>query len=162
MEEIFQGFDIFAEKSIAQQCCSGCSCDLNSEENEGKCILGHLSMLLDIKLSKCGKFIITCDRDEKIRISHYPNAYNIHNFCLGHTDFVTSIALYEDNCLISGSGDGTLRLWNYLLSCCILIYTYFILFKPISKNNQVATDIKVVDIKPRKSAKICKLLLGSI
>ena len=48
-------------------------------------------MLLDIKLSKCGKFIITCDRDEKIRVSHYPNAYNIHNFCLGHTDFVTCI-----------------------------------------------------------------------
>ena len=71
-------------------------------------------MLLDIKLSKCGKFIITCDRDEKIRISHYPNAYNIHNFCLGHTDFVTSISLYQDNYLISGSGDGTLRLWNYL------------------------------------------------
>ena len=71
-------------------------------------------MLLDIKLSKCGKFIITCDRDEKIRVSHYPNAYNIHNFCLGHTDFVTSMALHQDTYLISGSGDGTLRLWNFL------------------------------------------------
>ena len=66
--------------------------DLNSENDQnGQCLMGHLSMLLDIKLSKCGKFIITCDRDEKIRVSHYPNAYNIHNFCLGHTDFVTCI-----------------------------------------------------------------------
>merc|ERR1712018_476229 len=88
--------------------------DLNSEDHEGQCLLGHLSMLLDIKLSKCGKFIITCDRDEKIRVSHYPNAYNIHNFCLGHTDFVTSIVLHQETFLVSGSGDGTLRLWNYL------------------------------------------------
>ena len=88
--------------------------DLNSEDQDGQCLMGHLSMLLDIKLSKCGKFIITCDRDEKIRVSHYPNAYNIHNFCLGHTDFVTCIALHQDTFLVSGSGDGTLRLWNYL------------------------------------------------
>ena len=62
-------------------------------QNEGKCLLGHLSMLLDVKLSNCGKFVISTDRDEKIRVSHYPNAYNIHNFCLGHTDFVTSLEL---------------------------------------------------------------------
>ena len=84
-------------------------------EEGGKCILGHLSMLLDIKFSPCGKFIITADRDEKIRVSHYPNAYNIHNFCLGHSDFVTSIELLEDsNQLVSGSGDGTLKVWDYL------------------------------------------------
>jgi WD40 repeat protein len=82
----------------------------------GKCILGHLSMLLDIKLSNCGKFIITSDRDEKIRISHFPNAYNIHNFCLGHTDFVTAIEIlpHFGSKLISSSSDGTLRLWDYL------------------------------------------------
>jgi tRNA (guanine-N(7)-)-methyltransferase subunit TRM82 len=69
---------------------------IESEEKEGKCILGHLSMLLDIKLSKCGKSIITCDRDEKIRVSHFPNAYNIHNFCVGHSDFVTCLDMFND------------------------------------------------------------------
>jgi len=88
---------------------------IKSEEKEGKCILGHLSMLLDIKLSKCGKFIITCDRDEKIRVSHFPNSYNIHNFCLGHSDFVTCLDMFHDNNLmISGSGDGTLKVWDFL------------------------------------------------
>jgi len=88
---------------------------IKSEEKEGKCILGHLSMLLDIKLSKCGKFIITCDRDEKIRVSHFPNAYNIHNFCLGHSDFVTCLDMFHDkNLMISGSGDGTLKVWDFL------------------------------------------------
>ncbi len=69
-------------------------------------------MLLDIKVKN--QYIITCDRDEKIRISHYPNAYNIHNFCLGHTDFVTSIEVVDENHLISTSGDGTMKLWHFL------------------------------------------------
>lgn len=85
--------------------------DLN-ESGDGNCILGHLSMLLDIKLSN--KFVLTCDRDEKIRVSHYPNAYNIHNYCLGHTDFITSMELLNDTKLISGSGDGTLKTWEFL------------------------------------------------
>ena len=32
------------------------------------------------------KYVITADRDEKIRISHFPNAYNIKAYCLGHNE----------------------------------------------------------------------------
>ena len=74
-------------------------------------------MLLDLKLSQDGNFIITCDRDEKIRVSHYPNAYNIHNYCLGHTDFVSCLEIpmpFSGEYLISGSGDSTIRIWDYL------------------------------------------------
>ena len=81
------------------------------------CILGHLSMLLDICLSPCGNYVISSDRDEKIRVSKYPNAYNIHCYCLGHTDFVTSIQVvpnFQENILLSASGDGSIRLWKYL------------------------------------------------
>lgn len=84
------------------------------DKEEGQCILGHLSMLLDVTLTSNGKYILTCDRDEKIRISAYPNAYNIHNFCLGHTDFVTCIQVMDENHIVSGSGDGSLKSWNYL------------------------------------------------
>ncbi len=52
-------------------------------------LLGHLSMLLDVLVTDCSRFVVTCDRDEKIRVSRYPNAYNIHTYCLGHTEFVT-------------------------------------------------------------------------
>eukprot|EP00095_Tigriopus_kingsejongensis_P004421 maker-scaffold1224_size54636-snap-gene-0.12 protein:Tk04421 transcript:maker-scaffold1224_size54636-snap-gene-0.12-mRNA-1 annotation:"trna (guanine-n -)-methyltransferase subunit wdr4" len=85
-------------------------------ENEpfGKLVLGHLSMLLDLVISPDGKFILTSDRDEKVRITHYPNSYHIHGFCLGHEEFVSSIAILPDNRLLSSSGDGTLKVWDYL------------------------------------------------
>lgn len=71
-------------------------------------------MLLDVKMSECGQFIITSDRDEKIRVTHYPNSYNIHGFCLGHEEFVSSISLMPNKKLVSASGDGTIKVWNYL------------------------------------------------
>ncbi|KAI0211569.1 tRNA (guanine-N(7)-)-methyltransferase non-catalytic subunit wdr4 [Lamellibrachia satsuma] len=60
------------------------------------------------------RLIVTCDRDEKIRISHYPNTHSIKTFCLGHKDFVSQLHYSSKHDLLaSGSGDGTLRLWNY-------------------------------------------------
>ncbi|KAJ8955950.1 hypothetical protein NQ314_006799 [Rhamnusium bicolor] len=86
---------------------------LNSETDEPNLLLGHLSVILDVVLSECGKYILTCDRDEKIRVSCFPNAYNIVSFCLGHTEFVTNIKLIK-SVLLSASGDGTIRIWNYI------------------------------------------------
>ncbi|KAE8739361.1 hypothetical protein FOCC_FOCC015132 [Frankliniella occidentalis] len=84
-------------------------------QKEGEVILGHLSMLLDVIITANGKQILTCDRDEKIRVSHFPNAYNIISYCLGHKEFVSSISLLPHNptLLLSSSGDGTIQLWNY-------------------------------------------------
>ncbi|KAL1124537.1 hypothetical protein AAG570_001163 [Ranatra chinensis] len=80
-----------------------------------KLLLGHLSLVLDVLVTRDKKYIITCDRDEKIRISCYPNAYNIHGYCLGHEEFVSSIHLLPHNpkYLVSCSGDGTIRIWDY-------------------------------------------------
>ncbi|GAB1604974.1 tRNA (guanine-N(7)-)-methyltransferase non-catalytic subunit wdr4-like [Argonauta hians] len=83
--------------------------------------MGHLSMLLDMTLACNDKYLITCDRDEKIRLSLYPNAYNIHSYCLGHTDFVTRLMYVSGTeTVISASSDGTIRSWNLkgeALSC---------------------------------------------
>ncbi|CAF1309699.1 unnamed protein product [Adineta steineri] len=79
------------------------------------CMMGHLSMLLDIAFVRTNDnqpFILTADRDEKIRLSHYPNAYNIQGYCLGHTEFVSHVKLIDQNHILSASGDGTLRLWH--------------------------------------------------
>lgn len=84
----------------------------SDKKTEPVLLLGHLSMILDMALSECEKFIVTCDRDEKIRVSHYPNTYNIVSYCLGHEEFVNCVKIVK-NLLVSASGDGTVRLWNY-------------------------------------------------
>lgn len=85
---------------------------LYKQDQEPSLLLGHLSMLLDIQMSPCGKFVITSDRDEKIRVSHYPNCYNILCYCLGHQEFVTNVSIVNDQ-LLSASGDGSICLWDY-------------------------------------------------
>ena len=84
------------------------------EEAGPRLMLGHLSQLLDMAVTRDGKRLLTADRDEKIRVSMFPDCFNIDNFCLGHTEFVTSIALSscDEARLVSGSGDGTIRCWD--------------------------------------------------
>eukprot|EP00871_Galdieria_phlegrea_P003833 jgi/Galph1/4450/GphlegSOOS_G3094.1 len=54
--------------------------------------LGHYATITDLCISSDGKYVITSDRDNKIRISEYPNTYRIHSFCLrGSQCFVTKL-----------------------------------------------------------------------
>ncbi|XP_044758699.1 tRNA (guanine-N(7)-)-methyltransferase non-catalytic subunit wuho [Coccinella septempunctata] len=87
--------------------------DLKEDAMTPVLMLGHLSVVLDVALTDCEKYVITCDRDEKIRVSKFPNSYNIQSFCLGHEKFVLSVKVLQ-NKLISASGDGMVRFWNYL------------------------------------------------
>uniref|UniRef100_A0A146L8Q5 tRNA (Guanine-N(7)-)-methyltransferase subunit WDR4 n=1 Tax=Lygus hesperus TaxID=30085 RepID=A0A146L8Q5_LYGHE len=82
---------------------------------ESSLLLGHVSMLLKIVISHDDKYVLTCDRDEKIRVSRFPNAYNVQTYCLGHEDSVTCLNFPKSfpHLLVSGSSDGTVRLWNY-------------------------------------------------
>lgn len=75
-------------------------------------ILGHSSMILDICISNDEKYIVTCDSDEKVRVSHYPNGKNIVHYMMGHDAYVSGICLLN-NFILSGSGDSTLRLWDF-------------------------------------------------
>lgn len=78
-------------------------------------ILGHLSMLLDVLVTQDMRYILTTDRDEKIRVSMFPNCYNIVSYCLGHAKFVTNITElpHDKSILISCGGDGVFKLWDY-------------------------------------------------
>lgn len=59
--------------------------------------------------------MITSDRDEKIRVTNYPNTEDIESYCLGHSEYVSAIEqLPAASQLLSVSGDKTLRVWNYL------------------------------------------------
>lgn len=60
------------------------------------------------------KFILTCDRDEKVRVTNYPSFYNIQTFLLGHREFVNCCAFVDQNHVLTGSGDSTIRLWQFI------------------------------------------------
>lgn len=75
-------------------------------------VLGHSSMILDICFCSDEKFIITCDSDEKVRVSHYPNGKNILYYMMGHEAYVSGVCMLN-NFILSGSGDSTLRLWDF-------------------------------------------------
>eukprot|EP00051_Salpingoeca_urceolata_P012769 m.158282 g.158282 ORF g.158282 m.158282 type:complete len:400 (+) comp17597_c0_seq4:24-1223(+) len=83
-------------------------------QREGELIAGHVSMVLDLAMSSERDRIISADRDDRVRVSRYPRAWNIESFCFGHKEFVTSVCAvpHVDPLLVSGSGDGTVRLWE--------------------------------------------------
>lgn len=74
-------------------------------------VLGHSSMILDLCFSENEKYVVTCDSDEKVRVSHYPNGKNILHYMMGHEAYVSGVCTL-DGFVLSGSGDRTLRLWD--------------------------------------------------
>lgn len=78
-------------------------------------LAGHLSTVTAMVFSPDESFLITAERDEKIRVSHFPNSYNIEAFCLGHTCHVSALAVAPTDgalLLVSGAVDGSLKLWS--------------------------------------------------
>ncbi|CAF1923563.1 unnamed protein product [Brassica napus] len=90
---------------------------------KGAPLLSHYcSIITSLEFSPDGRYILSADRDFKIRVTVFPKeplqgAHEIQSFCLGHTEFVTCIAFVwnpelTQGYLMSGSGDSTVRLWD--------------------------------------------------
>ncbi|XP_009605215.1 uncharacterized protein [Nicotiana tomentosiformis] len=101
--------------------------------NKAVPILAHYcSIITSLEFSPDGRYIISADRDFKIRVSVFPEkpsdgAHEIQSFCLGHTEFVSCFAFIcskdsQQRYLLSGGGDSTVRLWDFtcgsLLDTC--------------------------------------------
>ncbi|KAJ3560198.1 hypothetical protein NP233_g10997 [Leucocoprinus birnbaumii] len=96
--------------------------EFSSHENpsDGQLVLGHASPLNAFLLTNDEKYIITADRDEHIRVSWYPQGYNIEMYCLGHRKYVSAIHIpsFATETLISGGGDPSLKLWDWMSGQC--------------------------------------------
>ena len=91
---------------------------LSSINDEKAPILGHVSMLTDVNMVKDSEgkqYIITADRDEHIRISHYPQSYIVDKWLFGHEEFVSSICIptWNDRLLFSAGGDHFVFSWDW-------------------------------------------------
>lgn len=60
-------------------------------------------------------YVATSDRDEKIRVSFFPQLVQIQTYCLGHTNVVTSVVYIEKfKLLITCGWDHSVYLWEPL------------------------------------------------
>jgi tRNA (guanine-N(7)-)-methyltransferase subunit TRM82 len=93
---------------------------------EADYLLGHVSVVTSHLMPEAessasavggGKrqYLITADRDEHIRITRYPDTYVIESYLFGTDGFVSSIhiPLGRPELLISGGGEGVLRIWDW-------------------------------------------------
>eukprot|EP01025_Chloroclados_australasicus_P016759 TRINITY_DN1852_c0_g2_i2.p2 TRINITY_DN1852_c0_g2~~TRINITY_DN1852_c0_g2_i2.p2 ORF type:complete len:492 (-),score=6.68 TRINITY_DN1852_c0_g2_i2:431-1741(-) len=97
----------------------------NCTNNQATWVLGHYCAIIGaIDTYSNNRFVGSCDRDGRIRISYMSNSakakdYGIQAYCLGHVGYVAQICflsckLQNNYLLISAGQDGTLRSWNFL------------------------------------------------
>lgn len=94
--------------------------EVKSTSTPKRLLLGHTaSMLTGLNVVKKNsdqqQFILTSDRDEKVRVSNFPETHIIQGYLLGHSSFISCMdAISNERSLcLTASGDGTSRLWDY-------------------------------------------------
>lgn len=78
-------------------------------------VCGHLSMVMDVLFTDDESALITCDRDEKVRVTSFPDTHNVLAYCMGHREYVGQVELLPHNhkMIVSISGDQTVRIWDF-------------------------------------------------
>lgn len=83
----------------------------DDDMHEKYLLLGHFATVTTIAKGK--KYIASGDREGRIRVSRFPDAFVIQSFCLGHSEFVTSLTWTGvSERLLSSGGEGCVRLWD--------------------------------------------------
>ena len=75
-------------------------------------LLGSVIAGTSFAVNETKSFIINADRDARIRVSHFPNTYEIESFALLHEEIVTSVVFIDNERFASADGDGLVVLWG--------------------------------------------------
>lgn len=98
--------------------------DSGDKENDGSeahhcTIIGHISMVTDLQVLSLpnspleGGLIVTCDRDEKVRLTRADKPEKIHSFGLAHREFVGTLAVCgKKKTVYSAGGDNFVAEWK--------------------------------------------------
>ncbi|KAL3945570.1 MAG: hypothetical protein SGBAC_000310 [Bacillariaceae sp.] len=82
---------------------------------KSKLLLGHTASMLT-GVAVLGNRILSADRDEKVRVSRFPQSCVIEGYLLGHQQYITSMdtLVLESGLQLVATcgGDSTIRLWN--------------------------------------------------
>jgi len=85
---------------------------ITTKVGQKRFLLGHTaSMLTSLKIVH--DKIFTADRDEKVRVSSFPQTFEVLGYLLGNESYVTDIDVKQDKYCVTVSGDCTMRLWDY-------------------------------------------------
>ena len=90
------------------------SVDVENLDQAPKLLFGHVSMLTDCLFMNNDKLLLTSDRDEKIRVTRYPQTEVIHGFLLGHHSSIATLCVprYAHNIVVSGGADPSVLVWD--------------------------------------------------
>ncbi|GMS89619.1 hypothetical protein PENTCL1PPCAC_11794, partial [Pristionchus entomophagus] len=91
--------------------------DSDETDFEGDFICSAISMMLDVKFSPCGKYLLVTDRDEKMRVHRYPQTFVLHQMCMAHKDYVNTVCtakVGERQLAFTAGGDGVIIAWDYI------------------------------------------------
>lgn len=116
--------------------------EINEEQEP---ILGHVSMLTDVAISQDeqGKqCIFTADRDEHIRISHYPQSFIVNKWLFGHKEFVSTLCLpqWHSDWMFSAGGDNFICSWNWHSGKLLSTFSYTELITPYLSSFHLAPE----------------------
>jgi hypothetical protein len=138
-------------------------------------LLGHVSMLTDFTILPAGDTIITCDRDEHIRLSRWPEGYDIIQYLFGHTKCVrdprerppdaghravASLLLLPDNKLLSAGADSTLFLWDLATHALLkqipigLVAGYSVVTSPRAEQRKARRESKPLKKRKRRKGQL--------
>eukprot|EP01128_Nolandella_sp_AFSM9_P007337 TRINITY_DN3996_c0_g1_i1.p1 TRINITY_DN3996_c0_g1~~TRINITY_DN3996_c0_g1_i1.p1 ORF type:complete len:379 (+),score=60.84 TRINITY_DN3996_c0_g1_i1:79-1137(+) len=90
------------------------------QDNSLYLLVGMYSWISDLevgcKVASDGSqslFILSPTRDEKMQVANFPNGYDIASYCMGHTEYMSSVVDVGKGFAVSAGGDGNLFVWNY-------------------------------------------------